>query len=240
LAALSVYECEQQLPGLAIPRPETYLVLRFTPGSRDGFEIHALGARQHVQRKVVRGGQRMVTARLQLGRVQSVLGVPASLIAGRVVALDELWGQSATQRLFDQVAQSPTTSDAASILGRAITQRFTQARLHDPRRRLVNEAANKLTDHSVQSAASSLGLSERQLRRIFTESVGISPKKFAMLTRFSRALAAARSAPAANWAQIAASAGYYDQAHLIGDFRLLAAATPQSLLSELRTSLSLG
>jgi transcriptional regulator GlxA family with amidase domain len=78
-----------------------------------------------------------------------------------------------------------------------------------------------------------MGVSERHLRRLFRETVGVSPKTFARMSRFQRALQAARSDGRAGWASIAAAAGYYDQAHLIADFRVLAGVTPQALLREL-------
>lgn len=66
----------------------------------------------------------------------------------------------------------------------------------------------------------------------------MSPKRFASLTRFHRALRAAHEDRGASWASIAAAAGYYDQAHLIAEFRVIAGATPQALLGELRADAS--
>ena len=78
-------------------------------------------------------------------------------------------------------------------------------------------------------------MSERHLRRVFRETVGVSPKTFAKLTRFHRgALRGAREEGHASWASIAAAAGYYDQAHLIAECRAIAGVTPQALLGELR------
>jgi transcriptional regulator GlxA family with amidase domain len=37
-----------------------------------------------------------------------------------------------------------------------------------------------------------------------------------------------------SWAPIASSTGYYDQAHLIAEFRAIAGVTPRALLGELR------
>ena len=54
------------------------------------------------------------------------------------------------------------------------------------------------------------------------------------LRRFHGALNAARQDNHANWASIAAAAGYYDQAHLVAEFRAIAGVTPRALLSELR------
>jgi AraC-like DNA-binding protein len=88
----------------------------------------------------------------------------------------------------------------------------------------------------VNEVAEDLGVSERHLRRLFREAVGLSPKNFAMLARFHRALRAARLETHDGWASIASAAGYYDQAHLISDFRRIAGVTPQVLLRELRAA----
>lgn len=61
----------------------------------------------------------------------------------------------------------------------------------------------------------------------------MSPKAFARIVRFRHALRVAREEGAANWAGIAAATGYYDQAHLIEEFRAIAGVTPRALLGEL-------
>ncbi len=64
----------------------------------------------------------------------------------------------------------------------------------------------------------------QRVRRAFTENVGVSPKEFARTVRLQRAVRMA--ATSCDWACIAADAGYYDQAHLIADFRRLVGLTP--------------
>jgi AraC-like DNA-binding protein len=76
----------------------------------------------------------------------------------------------------------------------------------------------------VESVADRLGVTARHLRRAFTENVGIGPKEFARTVRLQRAVRMA--AISCDWARIAADAGYYDQAHLIADFRQLVGLTP--------------
>ncbi|MEZ4410714.1 MAG: helix-turn-helix domain-containing protein [Polyangiales bacterium] len=230
VSALLVMEVDRDAPLVSIPRPEMQLVVRFGAAPR-GLDLHVMGARQRAHRKTLRAGQRAVTARLHLGATRAVFGVSASEIAGRIVALEDLWGEPATRPLIDQLAATRSPREAAAVMERAIAERMTRA--EDARRSLVTDAAQRLASESVSAVAAALGVSERHLRRVFHESVGMSPKAFARVVRFRRALRAAREGAVANWASIAASAGYYDQAHLIDEFRAIAGATPRALLGEL-------
>jgi AraC-like DNA-binding protein len=240
VAALFVYDCDRDGPGVSIPRPEIQLVVRFGPSTRSGLDVHAFGLRQRVHRKLIRSGQRTVTARLQLGASDAVLGVPASAMAGRIVALEDLWGDAATRRLCARLADARDTVDAAAILESAIAERLVTANGRHAHAQLALAAADRLTSANVNAVAVDLGVSERHLRRVFRETVGVNPKAFAKLTRFHRALRAARDDAHASWASIAAAAGYYDQAHLIAEFRAIAGVTPRALLGELRAAPSIG
>ncbi|WP_407352863.1 helix-turn-helix domain-containing protein [Luteimonas sp. R10] len=236
MAELSVDECERTLPRVAIPHPEIHLVVRLGPSIRDGLDAHALGVRQTAHRKVVPGGQRIVFARLHLSTYEAVLGVPASEIAGRIVALEDLWSDAATRRLRGRLAAAADTAAAAAVLEHAIAERIATADAPGAHARLAFTAAERLVSASVRTVARGLGVSERHLRRVFREAVGVSPKAFARLTRFHQALAAARENGATSWATIAAAAGYYDQAHLIAEFHAIAGTTPRALLAELQAA----
>lgn len=240
VAALFVDERNRDAQGVVIPRPEVHVVARFGPSTRGGLDVHAMGARATVHRKVLRRGQRAVTARLQLGAPESVLGVPASALSGRIVPLEELWGVAAARQLVDWLAAARDTAHAALVLEGALAERLGTTGAFSTPTRIALEAAQRLIDARVNTVAGTLGVSERHLRRVFRETVGISPKTFAKLARFRRALHAARQDGRAGWASIAIEAGYYDQAHLIAEFRAIAGVTPQVLLSELRAAPSVG
>jgi AraC-like DNA-binding protein len=233
VAAFFVDEIDRDRHRLALPRPEIQIVVRFGPSARSGLDVHALGMQQTVRRKLIRRGQRAVTARLHLGASKAVLGVPASALSGCVLALDELWGGAAVQQLLDRLNGVRDAFEAVAILGGAIAERLELAEARDARVPLALSAAERLMSAKVSSVAVDLGVSERHLRRVFREAVGMSPKEFARLARFRRALRAAREDERLSWATIAAETGYYDQAHLIEEFRTIAGVTPRALLSEL-------
>jgi hypothetical protein len=56
--------------------------------------------------------------------------------------------------------------------------------------------------------------------------VGCTPKTLARIARFQRVLGLREGRPEWGWARVAVEAGYYDQAHLIGDYRRFAGLTP--------------
>jgi transcriptional regulator GlxA family with amidase domain len=73
-----------------------------------------------------------------------------------------------------------------------------------------------------------MGISGRQLERRFMSEVGLGPKLLCRILRFQQVFPAVERADK-NWARIAADCGYYDQAHLIRDFRQFAGQTPSVL-----------
>lgn len=234
VADIFVDEFNRDRQLVALPRAEIQLVVRFGPSARSGLDVHALGMQQKVRRKLILNGQRAVTARLHLGASKAVLGVPASTIAGRIVALDELWGDAAIQRLLNRLTSARGGGvEAAAIVESAIAERLAIADAGGGHLSLALKAAEKLVSDSVNAVAVNLGVSERHLRRVFRDAVGVSPKAFNQLARFHRALRAAREDSGTSWAGIAAASGYYDQAHLIGEFRTIAGVTPRALLGEL-------
>lgn len=233
LEALYVDEFVADTPGVAIPRAEPQLVVRFGLPTSTGLDVHVMGARERAHRKLIRAGQRAVIARLRLGARSDVLGVPPACIAGRVVVLEALWGEAAARALTDQLAHARDVFGAAAVVDRALAERVAASDAKRADSRLVLAAAEQLQRSSVRAVADDLMMSERNLRRVFRDAVGMSPKAYARLTRFHRALRAASERGGASWASIAALAGYYDQAHLIAEFREIAGATPRALLREL-------
>lgn len=82
---------------------------------------------------------------------------------------------------------------------------------------------------SIPALAEASGLSSRQFRRRFTAAVGLPPKELTRIWRTRRCALAALSASsreAARWAELAATHGFADQAHLVREFRHLLGLPP--------------
>ena len=82
----------------------------------------------------------------------------------------------------------------------------------------------------VAELAREVGWSRRHLVNRFVGEFGLAPRDVARLHRFGVAQTHARSG--VPWAEVAASAGYADQAHLAREFRVLAGQSPTQWRAE--------
>jgi transcriptional regulator GlxA family with amidase domain len=97
--------------------------------------------------------------------------------------------------------------------------------------RLIDWVVERRGDVRVEDLARHSGLSARQLRRRFLEETGVGPKQFCRILRFRRAtseLAGWRG----DWAGLAADCGYFDQSHLIREFREFAGGRPGEVMAD--------
>jgi AraC-like DNA-binding protein len=74
------------------------------------------------------------------------------------------------------------------------------------------------------------GLSARRFIELFRREVGVSPKTFCRIVRFQGALQRIAVASSPNFVRLALDCGYYDQAHLIHDFKDFTGLTPTAFL----------
>jgi AraC-like DNA-binding protein len=87
---------------------------------------------------------------------------------------------------------------------------------------------------SIETAASLSCLSLRQFERRAKEVMGYSPKVFSRLIRFSKAYRLKENNPSTNWTSIAHACGYFDQMHLIRDFKEFTGAAPGLIAQQLQ------
>lgn len=88
----------------------------------------------------------------------------------------------------------------------------------------------------IEKVASLACLSIRQFERISKDRIGISPKFFARLIRFSKAYRMRENFPKMSWTSIAYNCGYFDQMHLIRDFKQFACVAPGIIEQQLENA----
>ena len=85
----------------------------------------------------------------------------------------------------------------------------------------------------IDTVAATACLSLKQFERKCKERIGLPPKLFARLARFSSAYRLKEANPQLSWTSICYDCGYFDQMHLIRDFKEFAGVTPKVISRDL-------
>ena len=85
---------------------------------------------------------------------------------------------------------------------------------------------------NINLLASESCLSRKQFERSFSDIIGSSPKQFLKIIRFQNAIFQKSKHPELNLTELAHKCGYYDQAHMINDFKTLSGFTPRYFFSD--------
>lgn len=84
----------------------------------------------------------------------------------------------------------------------------------------------------VDALASCACWSRKQYERNFQEIVGTSPKQFMRIVRFQHVLQFKGQYPQTNLTELAYAGGYFDQSHMINEFREFSGRTPRHYFDE--------
>ncbi|MEY4515421.1 MAG: hypothetical protein RLZZ450_7543 [Pseudomonadota bacterium] len=214
-----------------LPDGQLELIVRFDERGVGGYVV---GPRMHALRKHNDTAQSFLSVRFKAGGAYPFFGRPLSSLIDQLVPLEDFWGEGAEQ-LSHALARAHGHDARVETLERALAHRLTVATFEPASvpavRRAVRLLAAAPSLPSVDELAREVGSSARQLRRAFSDVVGVAPKQYLRVVRFQRALRAARRAPATPWSAIARSVGYFDQSHLHAEFVALGGATPTTLVS---------
>jgi AraC-like DNA-binding protein len=171
------------------------------------------------------GRSRGIEVRLTpIGAHLLLLNAPMAEFAGKLVALDDI-----LRDLGERLQNTADWDARFDLLDRTLVERLGRARPATPE---VHHALARITTTGgavdIASLAAELGHSHKSLIHHFNTQIGLSPKRFARLVRFDRVVGHLRGGTGGSctWADLAARFGYYDQSHLVRDFRQFTGLTP--------------
>jgi AraC-like DNA-binding protein len=183
--------------------------------------LQVVGAMTQARKFTLAAGEPQLGVRFRPGMGSGLVRVPGSKTTDQLLALDDVWGAQG-RRLCEQVAAAKSPQQGFALL---------EAQLIDPAEPgVVQQIAAYIVDHSgqvrVEDLAFQAGMSARQLRRLFIERVGLTPKHLCRVIRFRHSLVKMRDTQRGDWTDVALDCGYYDQAHFINEFREFSGYSP--------------
>ncbi|WP_227996591.1 helix-turn-helix domain-containing protein [Nocardia australiensis] len=164
---------------------------------------------------------------------RALFGMPASALWDTSVECAEVTGPAGGE-LWEELQGRAGWPERFAACDRVLTRLARHDRLVTPEltwawRTLVGTHGTT----AIGPLAEDIGWSRQHLARRFNAEFGLAPKLAARIARFERARRMIERTPSfVTIAQVAATCGYYDQAHLNRDFADLAGCSPTTWLAE--------
>jgi AraC-like DNA-binding protein len=189
----------------------------------DGRRLAVAGPDRTARRHQSADPAKYVALRFYGGIGPGLLGVPADELTDQTVDFGQISSSAEARTLAERAAVDP-----AGALTAWLVERVGEREPDAFGARVFAMAGAGLP---VESMAERVGMSVRQLHRRCLPLFGYGPRHLTRVLRLVRALD--QAATGHPLAQVAAGAGYCDQAHLSREVRALASTTPTRLLEEL-------
>lgn len=195
---------------------------------------------------------RVLGIRLYPAGAYAVLGAALGPVTGLTIDLDDLVGRGSAAELVERCQEAHSGEACIRVAAAWVLERLAPAReAVTPISWIAGEIERQGGAVSIGALRVRTGLSKSRLSADFREQIGVTPKLYARIHRFRRALglihqqtiapsrprvsaSSPREQRVVSLSRIALSAGYYDQAHMNAEFRELGGLTPLEYARSLR------
>jgi AraC-like DNA-binding protein len=208
--------------------PYTRTVIGARPRLQEDANLDA--QRIHPIRIAQKGAVVLTGVRFHTAGLSPFVSTPVHRWNNLVVPIAEVFGPDVL--LVEGALRSAAAADDIQAQSRILDGFFVgRLRLTEPMRAFLSlkssiEAAGGLIRMDALCDAGAISI--RHLDRLFRSYLGFSPKTFARIVRFQRALTLLKGDPGCTLAEVAASCGYYDQPHFVREFKAFTGVVPRA------------
>jgi AraC-like DNA-binding protein len=163
-----------------------------------------------------------------------LVGTPSGEFVNYIIQADDVFSVS-HKRLFEQLAVAQGVTQMGALADAFLLANLKKLNRVESKDSITAVSALILQNRgliNIDKLAGDANMSVRNFERKFLEQVGIAPKLFCCITRFSHAFNIKLKYPSIDWTSVATQAGYYDQMHLVKDFKKFAGNAPSTFLKQ--------
>lgn len=168
----------------------------------------------------------------QVHGLTEFFGVPSSEVTNHTYEADAVLGKS-IRELEQRLGNCETFRQRVLIANHFFAERLKHAQVVDR----MAFAADRILSSTGKLPSADLarrsGIGVRQFQREFSSRFGASPKLFSRIVRFQNALDTKARSSTKSWTDVAHEFGYYDQMHMVHDFKEFTGETPTETLRQL-------
>lgn len=163
-----------------------------------------------------------------------IFGLPPTEIPNQIIYGDDIF-DSRFKILFEQLSAAVGLNEMGALANTYLLS-FIKKQKTVVSRDAITWSSNYIVRNgglvNIEKLANNANMSLRSFERNFTREVGVTPKLYGCITRFSHALALKLKTPHKDWTSIAFKAGYFDQMQLIKDFKRFSGSTPLDFIKQ--------
>jgi len=204
-----------------LPYPSVHLVIE-QPVS----QLYGVTSGKFVRR--MEGKGRVFGIKFRAGAFYPFVRTSISDFTDKVIPLTDVFGDAVLALERAMVPLDDSEQDQMV----ALAETFVRERLpaEDDNVRVVNEIVDCISADpaitKVDAVSNRTGIGMRQMQRLFSLYVGVSPKWVIKRFRLHEALERLAAGHEVDWPQLALDLGYFDQAHFIKDFKAMVGRSP--------------
>ncbi|UJH91448.1 AraC family transcriptional regulator [Antarcticibacterium sp. 1MA-6-2] len=183
-------------------------------------------------------GPQLLTSKLDLGRLYKCVvvafkpsglyrmtNIPHCKIINKWLNARDILGTE-IETLFARIVEAKGDEEINTIIQKYLLLKLINLQPSKPFDIAILQLIRASGNVSIEDVASQSCVSIRQLERIALSRIGVSPKHYSKLVRFSQAYKYKEAHPSTPWVNIAYRFGYYDHMHFIHDFKSFVGCTP--------------
>ncbi len=175
-------------------------------------------------------GEPMIVVRFKPSGAWPFFDFPMAALTDRVTPLEDVWG-GRFHELRDRLLAAASRPARFDVLDRHFMDVGRDGVVvNDYVAHAVAVIEGMTEPPGMKRLAADLGFSQKHVAAMFHKHVGVSPKRYARIVRFQRMLRRLEDGAPRSWADFALGFGFYDQAHLIYEFKAFAGMTPTHYL----------
>lgn len=177
------------------------------------------------------GASGMVGIKFKPATLAHLFGLEMSDYTDQVVPLNSVAGKALTgitQQLLDPISSDEMSKLIDQELSLLITPGNNEILKVDNCLSLIFSRKGNV---EVAELCDGISVTERQLQRLFNRYVGLAPKFYCRVVRFSHIFGLMEQHDS-SWVEIALESGYYDQSHFIRNFKAFTGEDPSAYLFE--------
>jgi AraC-like DNA-binding protein len=168
------------------------------------------------------------------GGFNKIFNICGSEFINQIVCAEDIFNNE-IKVLYEQLYSAKNTREMAAWVNTFLLRHLKKQKSRDSKD-IIMSASNLIIKNdgiaNISNLANIANMSIRNFERQFIRQTGTPPKLLCSITRFNHAFSLKLNNPRESWASIATLSGYFDQMHLIREFKRFSGNPPSAFIRE--------